>query len=66
MDAEVIAELLEALDWQPARLAAELRVSQSTLNRWIRKDHIPEGPAVVVIRRLMKRAERQKTLAKSA
>ena len=66
MNSDVIYKLIRSLDWSLARLAVELRVSEITIRRWLRIGEIPDGPAVVVIKRLMRRADRPKKKLQSA
>jgi DNA-binding transcriptional regulator YiaG len=54
-----IAELLKLLGWSRTKLAAELDLTENTVQRWFMGDHEVKGPASVLMRQWLEEARRQ-------
>lgn len=50
MKREEIAELLKLKGWSRTRLAAELDLTENTIQRWFMSENAVKGPASVLMR----------------
>lgn len=64
MSKSEILELLELKGWKTARLAVELDLSENAVQKWLKEDRNPSGPASILMRMWLDEA--RKNLAVTA
>lgn len=63
MTLDDIRELLELKGWTKTRLAAELSLTENTVNRWFHGSRAPGGPAAILMRIWLNEARQKAPLA---